>query len=59
VQVLIEDADGAGRAAHQGPEVDGATTVIGAAKPLEIGQFVWADVIETDGIDLVAQISAD
>ncbi|NYE69371.1 30S ribosomal protein S12 methylthiotransferase RimO [Microlunatus parietis] len=56
VRVLIEEvADGEviGRAEHQGPEVDGATTVTGLtdARP---GMIVSATVIGTDGVDLIA-----
>lgn len=51
VRVLIEEPDGTGRAAHQGPEVDGATRLTG---PRPVGSLVNAVVIEADGIDLIA-----
>jgi ribosomal protein S12 methylthiotransferase RimO len=55
VEVLVESAgDGAvtGRAAHQGPDVDGVTTLApGSARR---GQLVSAVVTGSDGIDLVA-----
>ena len=57
VQVLVESVTGAvgeGRAAHQAPEVDGATTVHGAG--LEVGRIVAAKVVATDGVDLVAEV---
>lgn len=51
VRVLVEEPDGTGRAAHQGPEVDGATRLTG---PRPVGSLVNAVVIEADGIDLIA-----
>jgi tRNA A37 methylthiotransferase MiaB len=54
VRVLIEDADlQEGRAAHQGPEVDGSTTFIGTS--FAVGEYVDAVVIDSMGADLVAQ----
>jgi len=53
VRVLIEDAElQEGRAAHQGPEVDGTTTFIGT--DFVVGQYVDAVVIDSMGADLVA-----
>src|ERR687898_157868 len=55
VDVLVESVDGGGvegRAAHQGPEVDGTTTVRGAAG--RVGDVLRARVSATDGVDLVA-----
>lgn len=53
VRVLIEDADlQEGRAAHQGPEVDGTTSFIGSN--FKVGQYVDAVVVESMGADLVA-----
>jgi ribosomal protein S12 methylthiotransferase RimO len=54
VLVLVEDAtpeDTVGRAAHQGPEVDGTTSLI---RRIKVGEMVRARVIETEGVDLVA-----
>ena len=54
VRVLIEDSDlQEGRAAHQGPEVDGSTTLLGS--DFLIGQYVDAVVIDSMGADLVAK----
>jgi tRNA A37 methylthiotransferase MiaB len=54
VRVLIEDADlQEGRAAHQGPEVDGTTTFIGT--DFKVGQYVDAVVVDSMGADLVAK----
>ena len=54
VRVLIEDAElQEGRAAHQGPEVDGTTSFIGT--DFKVGQYVDAVVIESIGADLVAE----
>ncbi|SDT12455.1 30S ribosomal protein S12 methylthiotransferase RimO [Actinopolymorpha singaporensis] len=43
-----------GRAAHQGPEVDGTTRVVGASGA-RAGDFVRALVVDTEGVDLVAE----
>ena len=54
IRVLIEDADlQEGRAAHQGPEVDGSTSFIGT--DFAVGQYVDAVVIDSMGADLVAK----
>ena len=54
VRVLIEDEDlQEGRAAHQGPEVDGTTSFIGTN--YKVGQYVDAVVIDSRGADLVAK----
>ena len=54
IRVLIEDsALQEGRAAHQGPEVDGSTTFIGT--DFEVGQYVDAVVIDSMGADLIAR----
>ncbi len=54
VRVLIEDVElQEGRAAHQGPEVDGTTTFIGT--DFAVGQYVDAVVIDSMGADLVAK----
>ncbi|WP_055585332.1 30S ribosomal protein S12 methylthiotransferase RimO [Peterkaempfera griseoplana] len=57
IEVLVESVeDGVveGRAAHQAPETDGLTTLLGAqdARP---GQFVRARVVAAEGVDLVAE----
>ncbi|WP_068260821.1 30S ribosomal protein S12 methylthiotransferase RimO [Janibacter limosus] len=61
VQVLVEEIDGetgevSGRAAHQGPDVDGMTMLSGDVETLEVGQIVTAEVVGTEGIDLVAEV---
>jgi ribosomal protein S12 methylthiotransferase len=54
VRVLIEDAElQEGRAAHQGPEVDGTTSFIGT--DFVVGQYVDAVIIDSMGADLVAK----
>ena len=54
VRVLIEDEElQEGRAAHQGPEVDGTTSFIGTN--YTVGQYVDAVVIDSMGADLVAK----
>jgi len=55
VRVLIEDEElQEGRAAHQGPEVDGTTSFIGTN--FLVGQYVDAVVVESMGADLVAEV---
>ena len=64
LEVLVEDLDAdrpghvEGRAAHQGPEVDGSTSVRGCldARP---GDLVRAVVVESDGVDLVAEATGE
>ncbi|WP_460771151.1 30S ribosomal protein S12 methylthiotransferase RimO [Mariniluteicoccus flavus] len=66
VRVLVEtvgSADGAaadgeiwGRAAHQGPEVDGQCLLTGAPVSVRPGMFVDADVIGNDGVDLRVEV---
>jgi tRNA A37 methylthiotransferase MiaB len=54
IRVLIEDGQlQEGRAAHQGPEVDGTTTFVGT--DYKAGEYVDAVVIESIGADLVAR----
>ncbi|MFT4082319.1 MAG: radical SAM protein [Nocardioides sp.] len=68
VEVLVEDVlieeeplDGdltgeyVGRAAHQGPEVDGTTRLVDAAGTLRAGDLIPATVVASDGADLVAR----
>jgi len=60
VDVLVEEPHGpgrlGGRAAHQAPEVDGATEVhLWADGPLAAGDMVRATVTGTDGADLLAE----
>ncbi|MDO9377578.1 MAG: 30S ribosomal protein S12 methylthiotransferase RimO [Nocardioidaceae bacterium] len=57
VEVLVEDlTDGVvGRAAHQGPEVDGCVRLVGTGETPRIGSMVAAIVTGHDGIDLVAE----
>jgi ribosomal protein S12 methylthiotransferase RimO len=54
VRVLIEDEENQeGRAAHQGPEVDGTTSFIGTA--YKAGQYVDGIVTQSLGADLIAR----
>jgi len=54
--VLIEEtAEGVvGRAAHQGPEVDGVTTIVDG-REVAIGDLVRVEYVGSDGVDLVAR----
>lgn len=54
VETVQDDGEVVGRAAHQGPEVDGATYLRGARAP-GIGDLVPALVVETEGVDLIAE----
>jgi ribosomal protein S12 methylthiotransferase RimO len=65
VRVLVESVeDGVeGRAEHQGPEVDGTTSLVDAGgQPFAgghapaVGDLVDAVVVGTDGVDLVARV---
>jgi ribosomal protein S12 methylthiotransferase RimO len=56
VEVLVETVSAEsveGRAAHQAPEVDGSTTLVGELA-VRVGDLVEARVTGTDGVDLVA-----
>lgn len=55
VRVLIEDEElQEGRAAHQGPEVDGTTSFIGT--DFTVGEYVDAVIVDSMGADLVAEV---
>jgi ribosomal protein S12 methylthiotransferase len=61
VDVLLESVDNdtaEGRAEHQGPEVDGSTTVTGLLPGARVGDLVTAVVTGSDGADLVAQAAS-
>jgi ribosomal protein S12 methylthiotransferase len=60
VEVLVEEIGDAvvGRAAHQGPEVDGSVRVLGAATSVRIGDLLTGTVIASEGVDLVVEESA-
>ena len=61
IEVLIEGVDEdepdtvIGRAAHQGPEVDGMTLLPGVKAA--VGDWVSAVVVDTVGVDLVAEVT--
>jgi ribosomal protein S12 methylthiotransferase len=57
VDILVESVGKAGvegRAAHQGPEVDGSTVLPDAPAGVRVGDLVPAVVVGSDGVDLVA-----
>jgi ribosomal protein S12 methylthiotransferase len=60
VRVLIEEVDGEilGRAAHQGPEVDGNVCLM-TSQPVARGDLVDAIVGDSTGVDLLAITTAD
>lgn len=56
IEVLVESTDGGnveGRAAHQGPEVDGSTFLIRQGP--QVGDIVRAVVVDAEGADLYAR----
>jgi ribosomal protein S12 methylthiotransferase RimO len=63
VDVLLESlGDGGsaeGRAAHQGPEVDGSTMVVDLPDGAYVGQMVPVLVTGSDGVDLVASAATN
>jgi ribosomal protein S12 methylthiotransferase RimO len=62
LEVLVEEAgaETIGRAAHQGPEVDGSVRLLsGSASAIEIGDLVLATVVAAEGVDLLANPVAD
>jgi tRNA A37 methylthiotransferase MiaB len=57
VEVLLETLDDdvmEGRAACQGPEVDGCTTLTAVPDGARVGDMIEAVVVATEGVDLVA-----
>jgi ribosomal protein S12 methylthiotransferase len=61
VEVLVESVDDGddgrtaeGRALHQGPDVDGSTSLTGGSSTVTVGDVVTAVVIDNSGADLVA-----
>src|SRR6266516_3653188 len=58
VDVLVEQVgEAVGRAAHQGPDVDGITDLTGDVAGLRRGEIVPAVVTASVGADLVAQVA--
>ncbi|MGH3095695.1 MAG: MiaB/RimO family radical SAM methylthiotransferase [Streptosporangiales bacterium] len=58
VTVLVQQVDDdtvEGCADHQGPEVDGTTTVTMRGRPARVGGLVEARVVGTEGVDLIAE----
>jgi tRNA A37 methylthiotransferase MiaB len=54
VRVLIEDEENQeGRAAHQGPEVEGTTSFVGTS--FKVGEYVDGVVTQSLGADLIAR----
>jgi ribosomal protein S12 methylthiotransferase RimO len=55
-QILVEEVtpEVTGRAAHQGPEVDGSVRLLGAGR-YRVGQLVDAVIVDSEGADLVAK----
>jgi len=61
VTVLVETVEDGpdgyveGRAAHQGPEVDGSTVLEGLTGPVAVGDMIQAVVVGSEGVDLLAR----
>ena len=57
VLVLVERVgeECAGRAAHQGPEVDGECLLTGEVASLMVGDLVRGKVIDSEGVDLIVR----
>ncbi len=62
VRVLVEEVSGGyveGRAAHQGPEVDGSVRLRELADlSVRVGDLVDAVVVDSEGVDLVAELAS-
>ena len=57
VEVLVEALEhgrAEGRAEHQGPEVDGSTTLTAVPASVRVGDLIRATVTGSDGVDLTA-----
>ena len=57
IEVLVEEVEGdlvTGRAAHQGPDGDGTVTLTELPTPVVPGDVVVAEVVATEGVDLIA-----
>ena len=50
----LEEGEAEGRAACQGPEVDGSTTLTAVPAGARVGDMIEAVVVATEGVDLVA-----
>jgi len=53
----VEEGPGvwAGHAAHQDPDADGTTTLTGVPADAVAGQVLIAEVVDTEGVDLIAR----
>jgi len=67
VSVLVEEVGApggsggvevVGRAEQQGPDVDGSTLLVGwpTGRPPAVGDIVRAEVVDTEGVDLIARV---
>ena len=58
VRVLVEEVgeEVVGRAAHQGPDVDGVTSLVGEVDHVRVGDLVDAVVNASAGVDLIAKV---
>jgi ribosomal protein S12 methylthiotransferase RimO len=58
VRVLVEEVgeEIVGRAAHQGPDVDGVTSLVGDVADVRVGDLVDAVVNASAGVDLIAKV---
>jgi len=56
VEEIDDDGQPVGRAAHQGPDVDGTTTLVGEVAGVRRGDLIRATVVESVGVDLTARV---
>ena len=56
VETLLGDGTAEGRAEHQAPEVDGSTLLSGLGADIGVGEVVEAEVVASEGVDLVAVV---
>ncbi|WP_197715273.1 30S ribosomal protein S12 methylthiotransferase RimO [Nocardioides baekrokdamisoli] len=58
VRVLVEETgeEVIGRAAHQGPDVDGVTSLVGDVDHIRVGDLLDAVVNASAGVDLIAKV---
>jgi ribosomal protein S12 methylthiotransferase len=53
----VEDGVPVGRAAHQGPDVDGVCQLIGEVADVRPGAWVVGEVVSSEGADLVVEVT--
>ena len=54
IEEILDDGTAEGHAAHQAPETDGSTTVVG--QDLRVGDLVRVEITDSEGADLYAKL---